>query len=309
MPPVINRPMSRSEWGLLVFLGLLWGGSYFYVGVAVKELPPVTIVAFRVIVGALLLYFVVRLSGARMPRDRRSWMAFFVMGTMNNVLPFCLIAWAQGRIPSGFAAILNATTPLFAVLVAHFFTHDEKMTPSRIAGLIIGFLGVVVMIGPDALGAAGGDVAAELAALAASVLYAFSGVYGRRFARMGQSPMVTATGQITAAAIVMAPLSCIVDRPWTLPVPSLGVWAALLGLAAISTTLAYTIFYRILATAGAVNLLLVTFLVPVSALFLGIVFLRETINPDQILGIAAIGLGLAAIDGRPVRLLLLRRPA
>jgi len=298
MPPAHRRTMTASEWGLLIILALLWGGSYFYIGVAIKVLPPFSIIAFRVALGALLLYAVVRLSGARMPTDGRIWRAFLVMGVLNNVVPFSLIAWGQSHIESGLAAIFNATTPLFGVVIAHFFTADEKMTPARVTGLLIGFAGVIVMIGSEALRGFGVDLLADLALLLASVFYASSGIYGRRFSKMGVSPMVTATGQITASTVILVPLALLVDRPWTLPAPGAPVWAALVGLAALSTTLAYVIYYRILATAGAVNLLLVTFLVPVSAIILGALVLGERLHANHFLGMALIGAGLLCIDGR-----------
>ena len=297
----INRTMTPTEWGLILALGLLWGGSYFYNAVALTALHPLTIVAIRVAVGGALLYLVVRATGGRMPRDLDTWRGFFMMGLVNNVIPFSLIAWAQSHVASGAAAILNATTPLFAVLVAHYLTHDEKMSPLRVGGVIIGFGGVVIMIGPDALAGATTDVLADLALLLASVFYAYSGVYGRRFSRAGLRPLVTATGQISASTVMMVPIALIVDQSWTIALPGAGVWGALFGLAAISTTLAYVMYYRILATAGAVNLLLVTFLVPVSAILLGAVFLGERLSANHYLGMAAIALGLAAIDGRVFR--------
>src|SRR6185295_15640314 len=214
MPPAPRRTMTSTEWGLLIILALLWGGSYFYIGVAIKVLPPFSIIAFRVALGALLLYAVVRLSGARMPTDGRIWQAFLVMGILNNVVPFSLIAWGQSHIESGLAAIFNATTPLFGVVIAHFFTADEKMTTARVTGLLIGFAGVIVMIGADALRGFGVDLLADLALLLASIFYASSGIYGRRFSRMGVSPMVTATGQITASTVILVPLALLVDRPW-----------------------------------------------------------------------------------------------
>jgi len=299
MPTTIHRSMTGTEWGLLLLLCTVWGGSYFYNGVAIKVLPPFTIVAFRVTLGAALLYLLVRLSGQSMPRDGATWRAFFVMGLTNNVVPFSLIAWAQGQVASGFAAILNATTPIFAVLLANVMTTDERMTPGRLAGVFIGFAGVAVMIGPDALAGVTEDLGADFALLLASVFYAFSPIYGRRFSRQGIRPMVAATGQFTAASAMMVPLCLAVDAPWTLPVPGLPVWGALLGLAAVSTAFAYIIYYRVLATAGAVNLMLVTFLVPVSAIILGALFLDERLAPVDFAGMAVIGLGLAAIDGRP----------
>ncbi|CAN5182991.1 DMT family transporter [soil metagenome] len=302
MPPHINRAMTPAEWALLVTLAILWGGSYFYIGVAIKVLPALSIVAVRVGVGGALLWLVVRMSGQRLPRDLASWRAFLTMACMNTVVPFSLIAWAQSHVASGLAAILNATTPLFAVVFAHYLTGDERMTPARGAGIAIGFAGAAVMIGPTAFAGVGNDLLAELALLLASVFYALSVIYGRRFSRAGLSPMVTAAGQFTGAALIMVPLALFIDQPWTLAPPGVEVWAALLALGAISTTLAYIIYYRLLATAGVVNLMLVTFLVPVSAILLGALFLHEHLEPRHFAGMALIGLGLAAIDGRLLRL-------
>jgi drug/metabolite transporter (DMT)-like permease len=301
MPPAIHRAMNPFEWAILILLAVLWGGSYFYNAVALTALPPFTIVAFRVALGAALLYGVLKLAGQAMPTDRRSWADFLIMGVINNVIPFSLIAWGQSHLESGLAAILNATTPLFGVVLANFFTADEHMTSARFAGVVIGFTGVVVMIGPDAFAEAGHHVVAELACLLAAFFYACSGVFGRRFSRRGIPPLATATGQITASAVVLVPLALIFDQPWTLPAPGIEVWGSLIGLAAISSAFAYVLFYRILATAGAVNLMLVTFLVPVSAIILGALVLDERLSANHFLGMAVIGLGLAAIDGRPLR--------
>lgn len=295
--------MTATEWGLLAFLSLLWGGSFFFVAIAVEALPTFTIVATRVVLGAAFLAVVLRATGGRLPRDRDSWLAFAAMGILNNVIPFSLIAWGQSHIPSGLASILNATTPLFTVLVAHWLTHDERMTPMRVGGILVGLIGVAVMIGGDALAHAGDHLLAEFAVLAASVSYAFSVVYGRRFSRRGLAPLATATGQITASAVMMVPIAFVVDAPWALPAPGLPVIGALVGLAALATCLAYVIYYRLLATAGSVNLMLVTLLIPVTAILLGSLFLGERLEPNHFLGMAAIGLGLAAIDGRIFRLL------
>jgi drug/metabolite transporter (DMT)-like permease len=307
MQPPINRQMTPVEWGLLIALAVLWGGSYFYIAVAVKVVPPLSLVAFRVAVGAALLYLVVRANGLRLPTSPAVWGAFLVMGLINNVIPFSLIAWAQSHVASGLAAILNATTPLFAVLLANVLTEDEHMTPASVTGVVIGFAGVTIMIGPDALGGLTVDLLADLALLLASVFYALSPIFARRFGKAGIPPMVAATCQLTAATVMMVPLALLFDRPWTLAMPGVEVWGALLGLAALSTTLAYIIYYRILATAGAVNLMLVTLLIPVMAILLGAAFLGERLSPNHFLGMAAIGIGLAAIDGRPWR--MLRRTA
>jgi drug/metabolite transporter (DMT)-like permease len=218
----------------------LWDGSFFFTGVAVR-LPPLTIVVLRVGLAALVLNAALPLMRLRMPTDAATWRAFFAMGFINNVLPFCLIVWGQTQIASGLASILNATTPLATVLVAHVLTRDEKMTGNKLAGVVIGLIGVVAMVGPSLLDGLGRGLLAQLAVLMAAVSYAFAAIYGRRFKRMGLAPMVTATGLVTAATIVLLPVALLVDRPWTLMVPSLPAWAALVVLAVLSTAFAYLI--------------------------------------------------------------------
>lgn len=293
-----SRPMTPLEWTMMLALATVWGGSFFFNGIAVREVPVFTVVVFRVALAAIILLIIMRLRGERMPRGRRVWTAFFCMGLLNNAIPFSLIVWGQQHIASGVASILNASTPLFTVVLAHFLTSDERMTPGKFAGVLIGFAGVAVMIGLDALRDLGTGIIAQLLCLAGAVSYAFAGIYGRRFRAMGVSPMGTATGQVVASSLIMLPLVMMLDRPWTLPSPSLTAIAALIGVAAISTALAYVLYFRILATAGATNLLLVTFLIPVSAILLGTSFLGESLLPRHFAGMVLIGVGLAAIDGR-----------
>ncbi len=295
--------MSLLDWSLLLALSILWGGSFFFVGVAVKALPPFTIVLLRVAIAAAALYLVLRATRTAMPWDGQTWLAFFGMGLLNNAIPFSLIVWGQTQIASGLASILNATTPLFTVLVAHVLTTDERLSKGRILGILLGLAGVVALIGPQALSGLGKDVLAQVAILGAAISYAFASLFGRRFKRMGVPPLATATGQVTASSVLLLPVALIVDRPWTLPWPSLPVWSAILGLALLATALAYVLFFRILASAGAVNLMLVTFLIPVSAILLGSTFLGESLAPMDFAGMALIGLGLAAIDGRVAMLL------
>lgn len=302
----ISRPMTALEWTMLVALAIVWGGSFFFNGVAVRELPVFTVVVSRVALAALILLLILRLRGERMPRQRPVWMAFFAMGLLNNVIPFSLIVWGQQHIASAVASILNASTPLFAVVFAHVLTSDEKMTGGRLAGVVIGFIGVAVMIGSDALQSLGTHVVAQLMCLAGAVSYAFAGIFGRRFRAMGVTPMTTATGQVVASSILLLPLMLVIDRPWTLAAPSMAAIGALVGVAALSTALAYHLYFRILSTAGATNLLLVTFLIPASAIILGVLFLDESLLPRHVAGMGLIGVGLAAIDGRPWR--AMRRP-
>jgi len=295
-----NGSMGRIEWFLLIILSVLWGGSFFFVGVAVRGLPPFTIVVLRVGLAAIALNIIVYASGLRMPADRRIWTAFAGMGFLNNMIPFSLIVWGQTHISGGAASILNATAPLFAVIVAHFLTDDEKMTGGRTTGVVIGFTGVALMIGPEALQSFGTKFFAQFAVLTAALSYAFAGVFGRRFRKMGIAASVTAAGQLTASTVMLVPLAFIVDRPWTLPMPSFEICAAVSGLALFSTALAYILYFRVLAAAGATNVLLVTLLVPVSAILLSTILLGDPIEPKHFAGIGLIGLGLATIDGRPL---------
>lgn len=299
--------MGGREWAMLLALAVLWGGSFFFNGIAVRDLPSFTLVWLRVAVAAVALLGVLHLRGKRMPRQGRVWAGFFGMGLLNNVLPFVLIVWGQHRIASGLAAILNATTPLFTVLVAHLLTPDEKLTPLKAAGVVVGFAGAAVMIGPDALGGLGTGVAAQLACLGAALSYAFAGIFGRRFRRMGVPPVTTAAGQVCASAVLLFPVMMLLDRPWTLALPHAATWAAVLGVGLLSTALAYVLYFRILAAAGATNLLLVTFLIPVSAILLGVLVLGEGLRARQVFGMALIATGLACIDGRLPRLLARRR--
>lgn len=292
----INRTMGPVEWGLLLTLSILWGGSFFFGQVALAELPPFTVVLARVALAALLLNLLVRLVGERMPRTLEGWRRFFAMGAINNAIPFSLLLWGQTQISSSLASILNATAPLFTVLLADRLTKDEKLTPNRLMGVVAGLIGVAVMIGPTAIGGLGEHLLAELVTLGAPIAYAFAGIYGRRF--RGEPPLVTAAGQVTASSVMILPVVLIFDRPWTLATPSATTIGAVIALALVSTALAYVIFFRILATAGATNLVLVTFLIPVSALLLGMGILGERLEPEHFAGMALIGLGLAFIDGR-----------
>ncbi|MBX9991067.1 DMT family transporter [Phreatobacter oligotrophus] len=290
--------MSLRDWSLLIFLSILWGGSFFFVRVALDDLPPLTLVLSRVLIGAAVLAVVIRIAGESLPRRPMVWFTLAVMALLNNVIPFSLIFWGQTAIPAGLAAILNATTPLFTVVVMHLFTTDDRASPNKAAGVALGFLGVVVLVGPAALGRLDTPLWAIAACLAATLSYAFSGLWGRRIKALGISPTITAWAQLSVTTVVMTPIVSLVDRPWTLAMPGMPAILAVLALAILSTALAYIIFFRLLATAGPSNLLLVTFLIPVSTILLTSLFLGERLAPTHFAGMALIGLGLAAIDGR-----------
>lgn len=297
------RSMTPYEWILLVILSLLWGGSFFFVGVAVEVLPPLTIVTLRVFLAAIALWVIVYCSGLKIPADPTLWLAFVGMGVLNNVIPFVLIVWGQAHIASGLASILNATTPLFTVVVAHFLTKDEQMSPNKIFGVVLGLVGVVTMIGQEVFMGATTSILGQLAVLGAAVSYSFAGVYGRRFKQFRVQPIVTATGQVTASSLLLIPVTIYYDRPFTLPMPGVEVWCAVIALALFSTAFAYILYFRILSTAGATNVLLVTLLIPVSAIVLGTVILGEQLELKHLVGMGMISIGLLSIDGRIVRLL------
>ncbi|MEP4473533.1 MAG: DMT family transporter [Lentilitoribacter sp.] len=294
----MNKTMGKTEWIMLIALSVLWGGSFLFVGVGVNDVPPLTIVLVRVLLSAIALHVILKAMGYKFPSDKGVLSAFLIMGLLNNAIPFSLIAYGQSHIASGLASILNATTPIFTVIVAHFLTTDEKLTGRKIIGVFIGFFGVAVMIGIDALEALGIHIFAQLAVLVATTSYAFAGIYGKRFQKLGVKPITVATGQVTASTFLMLPLVMFLDQPWNLDMPSLHSILALIALALLSTVLAYILFFEILARAGATNLLLVTFLIPPSAIILGVLVLNEAIQLNQMFGLALIILSLATIDGR-----------
>jgi drug/metabolite transporter (DMT)-like permease len=305
MTVAAQRAMTTREWGLLALLSLLWGGSYFFVGVAIREIPPLTLVTLRVGLAAALLWVGAPIFGVALPRDRKAIAALAVLGFGNNALPFALITWSQTRLPGGLASILVATTPLFTVLAAHVLTAEEKLSGLKLFGTVAGMAGVAWLIGPDLLwGGAANNAWAELPVLAAAVCYALSAVYARRMPSLGLKPIDVAAGQAMAATVFLAPLALAIDRPWTLAMPSEAAIASVLGIAAFSTALAYIVYFRILAGAGATNVLLVTLLTPATAVVLGAVFLHERLTAQQLIGFAIIALGLAFIDGRVPRFLL-----
>lgn len=297
MTPSINSSMGLREWVMLITLSILWGGSFFFVGVAVADLPPLTIVTLRVGLAALTLWCIALAAGLRPPKRLGVWAAFLRIGVLNNVIPFTLIVWGQTQIASGVASILNAATPIFTVIVASILLPDERATPLKLAGVVTGFIGVVVMIGLPAI-SGGNNLIAQIAIIAATVSYAFAGVYGRRFKTMAISPVITAAGQVTASALVLTPITLIIDGPPDIAKSSLGTWGAIVGLGVLSTAVAYVLYFKILGSAGATNLLLVTLLIPVSAVVLGSMVLNETLETIHFMGMALIALGLSAIDGR-----------
>lgn len=297
MTATINHSMNSKIWAMLILLSTLWGGSFFFVGVAVNDIPTLTIVTLRVGIAALTLWGIAIIIGLRPPKSLKVWVSFLGMGLLNNVIPFALIVWGQTQIASGLAAILNAATPIFTVVVAGMMLPDERPTPLKLIGISLGFIGVTVMIGIPALDSET-NLLAQLAIVGAAISYALAGVYGRRFKSMGVNPVITAAGQVTASTLILLPTSLLIDGAIDVSAININSWMAIIGLAVLSTALAYVLYFKILELAGATNVLLVTLLVPVSAVLLGSLFLNESLQMIHLLGMALIALGLSAIDGR-----------
>ena len=296
--PMIRAQMNGSDWLIMLVLAVIWGGAFFFIGVAVRHVPPLTYVWLRVTIAAVALWIFVKARGGTLDLPRQVWGSIVLLAVLNNALPFTLFGWGQTHIASGLASILNATTPIWGVLVAHFFTVDERMNPRKIAGVLLGFGGVATMIGPSLLSDIGSSALAQLACVGAALSYAFAGVWARRFKRLGISPLSITTGQLTAAAVVMLPVLMIAEHPWTRALPPVSAWAAITALAVLCTAFGYVLYFKLIDGAGATNAMLVTLLVPPVAILLGSLFLGETLAPQDFAGLALIALGLAAIDGR-----------
>ncbi|MEM7505358.1 MAG: DMT family transporter [Pseudomonadota bacterium] len=291
--------MSLRAWIELVLLSLLWGGSFFSIAIALREVGPFTAVLHRVGWAALLLWVVVVMRGLPIPRDWRVWGAFLVMGCLNNVIPFTLMSWGQTEIESGLVSIFNAMTAIFGVLVAAMLLTDEPLNPRRLAGVCLGFFGVVVTIGIDRLGALDLRALGQYAVLAGTLSYAFASVWAKLTLR-GQAPEVAAAGMLTGSTLVMLPMVI-----WVEGMPSLDLatdtWLAIAYYAVFATAGAYLLYYRVLGMAGAGNLMLCTLLIPPVALLLGWMFLDERLEPAVYAGFALIASGLVLIDGRLLR--------
>lgn len=290
-----NHVMGAREWILILILSVIWGASFFFVEVAVATVPPFTLVMIRVGLAAAALWGFVLATGRRVPVSGKVWASLAIMGALNNVLPFSLITWGQTLIDSSLAAILNAFSPVFSAILAHFLTREEQLTPGRLSGVLFGWAGVAVLIGVTSLSGDRMAVAGQVAVLGAALLYAFAAIFGRRFKDL--DPVVVAAGMLTGSTLIMVPVAFTLEQPLAL-FPTAGVWGAMVALALVSTALAYIIYFYVLARAGATNILLVTFLIPVSAIFLGVAVLGEAPGWNAFTGMAMIFAGLLAIDGR-----------
>lgn len=300
-PPMIDRTMTAAQWGHLTLLAAIWGGAFFFIDVAVAEVAPLTFVWLRLMIAAAALWLYLWVRGQLPLLPAGGFGAMVVLAFLNNALPFSLFAWGMTHIDGGLGSILNATSPIWAVLAAHVFTRDEPMTAGKLAGVGLGLAGVIVMIGPDLLGTVGDQALAQLACLVGALSYSLAGVWARRFRVMAIPPASVAAWQLVLAAAMMAPLALALDRPWLAEMPSASAWAAIVALAVVCSAFAYILYFRLIERAGATNALLVTLLVPPVAIMLSATFLGERLAPQHFGGLALIAVGLAAIDGRLVR--------
>lgn len=291
----VAKTMDARDWSLLVSLSVLWGGAFFFAGVAVKELPPLTVVLVRVGLAAVTLMPLFWYFGHTLPRTLTGWLPFFGMGLLNNVLPFGFIFAGQTQITVGLSSIINALTPLFTVIVMATF-QEERLTIYRVIGVVLGVVGVAILRGLQAP-IEGAQTLGIALCMAGALSYGFAALWGRRLL-VGVPPLKSATCQLICSTLIMTVVVAVIDQPWMLSPPSRATAFALLALAVFGTALAYIVFFQILVQAGASNVMLVTLLIPVTALVLGNVFLNEPIQPKEIAGAIVIGIGLLFIDGR-----------
>lgn len=291
--------MRGVDWAQIALLSVAWAGSYLLFRVLVPVLPPVTIALLRVGLGGLVLLAVLAARGRVLRRPPSGWHSFLVMGLLNNAFPFSVIVWSERQVTAGLAAILIAATPIFTALLAHL-TGQLRMTPARAMGVVCGFAGVAVLIGPAAVAGFGAShLAEQLGLLAAAVSYALAGIYGARFRMVPPMPM--AAGQLCAAALLLLPVSLVAEQPWRFPLPGVASWVYVALLVVLCTALPFILFFALLARVGASNVLLVTFLSPVTALLLGWLLLGEAVSARAVAGMTVIVLGLVCIDGRVFR--------
>lgn len=288
--------ISAQAWLMLSALGLLWGGSFFFAGVAVKHVPPFSLAFLRFALAALALHIFIAGRYGIYDVLWKRWPAFALLGLVNNALPHSMIFLGQTEIGAGLASILNATTPIWTVIVAHLMTEDERLTGRKLLGALVGLGGTVVLFSPQLSSASGVPLWAMALPLVAAVSYGFAAVWGRRFRDV--APPVTAAGQLTASTVIMLPVVLLHDVTGSLSIPPASVIGAVLALALLSTAFAYILFFRLIAIAGATNASLVTLLVPPSAILLSAVFLGERFGTEDWLGLSLILLGLVVLDGR-----------
>lgn len=296
---VTAKGMSLRDWAMLVLLGTIWGGSFFFARIAVAEMHPLALVLFRVAIAGAALHVYLAARGISFAIALPHAAGFLLLAVLNNVIPFSLIFAGQTQLGAGLASVLNATTPFWTAILASRLTTDEKLSWNKVTGILFGIAGTAVMIGPDLASGLGGPLWAKLALIGASVSYAFALIVAKRFRAI--PPTVVATAQLTASTAVMIPVVLIFVSLDGLFAATAHVWAAVVALALISTAFAYILYFGLVASAGATNASLTTLIVPVSAILLGVIFLGESLSAIEVAGMALIATGLITIDGRLLR--------
>jgi drug/metabolite transporter (DMT)-like permease len=290
--------VSTHAWILMATLGAIWGASFLAIKLGLEEIPFLTLVAHRVFWACLILWAYVAFRRLPVPRDPRIWGAFLVMGLLNNVIPFGLMAWGQQFIETGLTSIFNAATAIFGVLVAAMVFADERLTPRKALGVLVAFFGVAVAIGLDSLRQFDIRSLAQLAVIGGTVSYAFAAAWARK-TMSGLAPQVSAAGMLTGASVIILPIALVIDG--VPQVPALpATWAAIAYFGVIGTAVAYLLYYRIIALAGSGNAMIVTLLIPPVAIVLGALVLGERLDPQAIFGFGLLAFGLLILDGRLV---------
>lgn len=279
-----------------MLLAALWGPSFLFIKIAVADIPPLTIAFGRSIVGAIFLLLVLLLQRKSLPEERRLWRSLALMALIHNALPNVLFAWGEQYIDSALASILNGTTPLFTIILAHYFVQGDRLTPAKVGGVLLGFGGLVLLIVPSLSSGVQGTALGLLAVTVASASYGVANVYARNHLR-GLPSLVAPATQLTLAALYTLPLALVIDRPGQLPPPSPASLAALLALGLFGTGLAFLVYYRLLETAEPTYLSMVTYVIPIFGVILGVVVLDEQLTVYALAGFALILTGVMIVNG------------
>ena len=295
----MQQTLSTRAWAELILLALIWGGSFLSIRIALNEIGPLTVVAHRTFWAMAILWIWVALRRMPLPRDPRIWGAFAVMGALNNVIPFSLMAWGQLHIETGLTSILNAATAAFGVIAAAIFFADEHLTWRKGVGVSLGFAGVITAIGTENLRSFDLRSLGQLAVIGGTLSYALAGVWARK-RLAGLKPQIAAAGMLTGSALIMVPAAAIIEGPFDLNLAP-QTYGAIAYFAIIATAFAYLLYYRVLGMAGSGNLMLVTLLIPPVAIVLGSVVLKEALPSHAYVGFALLAVGLIVIDGRLLR--------
>lgn len=292
--------MNAKNWALLCLLSLIWAGAFLFAKVAVSEIPPLTLAFLRVALAAAVLHIALYMTGHRFNWSLGAMTPFLIMGLLNNAIPFSLLFWGQTQIAAGLAAILNATTPIFAFLIAGVWQKQEAIAMHRFLGVFAGFSGVALILSSGFSGLERSPVWAQIACLGAALSYGLAAAYAKRF--KGTPPIVSATGQLTGSSILLLVPAIVFAGSWSPITTSAVAWANVIALGVIATAAAYLIYFRLLAQAGATNAALVTLLIPANTVLFGYLLLGEKLVAVQIAGFTCLLLGLLLLDGRVLRL-------